>query len=113
MDKWGISPSLLLSKHFSLPKNDFVNKHIIKNMDDVQKYKSKYDKYTYKILEMDEWDTIYINNLLMNESYRYIGFKTKDKIMPSIAAYVIKQMSSVENVKNDLMFAFETENNKQ
>ena len=113
LDKWGISPSLLLSKHFSLPKNDFVNKHIIKNMDDVQKYKSKYDKYTYKILEMDEWDTIYINNLLMNESYRYIGFKTKDKIMPSIAAYVIKQMSSVENVKNDLMFAFETENNKQ
>ena len=49
----------------------------------------------------------------MNEAYRYIGFKTKDKIMPSIAAYVMKQISGVENVKNDLMFAFETENNKQ
>ena len=33
--------------------------------------------------------------------------------MSSVAAYVMKQISGVENVKNDLKFVFETENNKQ
>lgn len=111
IEKFGVSPSPLLSKHFSFPVNNYVNKKLIKKDSDIQKYKSKNDKYTYKIHELDYFETIYINNLLMNEAHRYVGYKTKDLIMPSIAMYVMKQKVGIENVKNDFEFVLLGEDN--
>ncbi len=104
LEKCGILPSPFLSKYFSLPKNDFVNKKLIKKPKDLVKYKSSQDKYTYQIHELDILDTIYINNLLMNETHRYLGFRTKEAIMPSIAAYTMKAKCGMENVKNNFDF---------
>ena len=106
IDKFGVSQSFILSNHFSLPKNDYVNKNLIKKESDIQKYKNKDDKYIYKIHELDYYETMYINNLLMNEAHRYVGYKTKNLIMPSIASYVMKQILNVENIKNDYKFVY-------
>jgi len=105
--KLEIPNTVLLSKHFSLPKNKYVNQKLMKKPKDFQKYQSQNDKFIYQIHELDEDDTIYINNLLINEANQFIGYKTKDKVMPSIYVYVMKQMYNVENVKNDLTFVLE------
>ncbi len=105
--KLEIPNTVLLSKHFSLPKNKYVNQKLMKKPKDFQKYQSQNDKFIYQIHELDEDDTIYINNLLINEAHQFIGYKTKDKVMPSIYVYVMKQMYNVENVKNDLTFVLE------
>lgn len=104
ISKLGIHPSILLKSHFSLPKNEFVNAKIIKSDKDIEKYKTQYDKYIYRIHELNKQETIFVNNLLMNEAYRYVGFKTTESVLPSIEAYILNQIIGVENIKNDYSF---------
>ena len=100
----GLMYSPILSKYLSIPENKFMNQKLIKKPADILKYKSKNDKYIYRIHDIGTAETIYINNLLLNEAFRYVGYKTKENIMPSILEYTLKQYRQQENVKNDFSF---------
>ena len=79
--------SPLLMKHFSLPKNTYVNKDKIKTDTDIPLYKDENDLFEYEIQQISSEETIYLNHLLMNEALRYIGIKTPSALIPSIREY--------------------------
>lgn len=79
--------SPFLSKHFSLPKNTYVNADRIKTESDIPKNKDDNDLFEYNVQQISEEETIYLNHLLMNEALRYVGIKTPSAIIPSVKEY--------------------------
>lgn len=79
--------SPFLTKHFSLPKNTYVNMDKIKTETDIPLYKDKDDLFEYEIQKISAEETIYLNHLIMNETLRYIGIKTPSALIPSIREY--------------------------
>lgn len=79
--------SPFLTKHFSLPKNTYVNMDKIKTDADIPLYKDKDDLFEYEVQQISAEETIYLNHLLMNEALRYIGIKTPSALIPAIREY--------------------------
>ncbi len=79
--------SPFLTRHFSLPKNIYVNMDKIKTEADIPLYKDKDDLFEYAIQIISAEETIYLNHLIMNEALRYIGIKTPSALIPSIKEY--------------------------
>ena len=93
--------SPFLQKHFSLPKNTYVNADRIKNDDDIPKYKDDNDLFEYKVHQLSEEETIYLNHLLMNEALRYVGIKTPSAIIPSIKEYNRLESIGINNLHHN------------
>lgn len=100
LTKLDIPPSPILSKHFSLPVNNFINQKLIRNAKTLAKYKSQNDTYVYTIHKLNENETIYINHLYLNEAFQYVGFKSVSGILPSIVSYNALKNMGYGNMKN-------------
>ena len=100
--------SPILEKYRSVPKMKYVNERRIRSEEDVSKYKHPQDRFTYMIHNVSKDDLHYLNTLTINESERYIGFRTPSKVVPTLESYesmkdsvdLAHDMSSVlENTK--------------
>lgn len=94
-------PSLILWRHMSFPRHNYVNQDKIRNEADILKYKSPDDKYTYTIHTLSENETEELNHLTINEAFRYLGLKTPSMFLKTIRDYNEKKYK-VQNIKNDL-----------
>lgn len=94
--------SPILMKYLVLPKNDYVNSDKIKTQKDLESYMDENDKYTYKIQTITEEETIYLNTLTMNESYRYVGIKTPEAFIPSVRMYNHLMSNHEKNIHHNL-----------
>lgn len=79
--------SPILLKYLILPINEYVNFDKMKKQEDIPKYMDEEDKFKYRIQKITDDETIYLNNLTMNETYRYIGVKTPNTFIPSVRMY--------------------------
>ena len=77
----------ILLKYLILPINEYVNFDKMKKQEDIPKYMDEEDKFKYRIQKITDDETIYLNNLTMNETYRYIGVKTPNTFIPSVRMY--------------------------
>ena len=93
--------SPFLQKHFSLPKNTYVNADRIKTETDIPKYKDGNDLFEYIVHQVSEEETIYLNHLLMNEALRYVGIKTPSAIIPSIKEYNRLESIGINNLHHN------------
>lgn len=90
--------SQILMKHLTLPKNYYVNADKIQVEEDIPKYMDENDSYTYTIQKITGAETIYLNTLIMNEAYRYIGVKTPEALIPSIREYNYLESIGISNL---------------
>ena len=79
--------SPILEKYRSVPKMKYVNERRIRSEEDVSKFKHPQDRFTYMIHNVSKDDLHYLNTLTINESDRYIGFRTPSKIVPTLESY--------------------------
>lgn len=94
--------SPILFKYLDFPRNDYVNRDKMKVDEDIAKYADENDKYTYAIKQITEEETIYLNNLIMNEAYCYIGVKTPAALIQSIKTYNNATSNGVHNIHHNL-----------
>lgn len=59
------------------------------------------DKFLYSIQNLDKYEVIRLNCLMLNESRKYISFKNPLLICDSIKSFNIMYNESVENIKNN------------
>lgn len=100
--------SAILTNHLSLPKNSYVNIELMKskfdslnNAEIIECYKDKNDSYEYETHKLNAYETIYINNLMMNEAFRYLCFKTPQAVIPSIRSYNMLNSNNFGNMKKN------------
>ena len=93
----------VLTKHFSIPIVDYVNKEKIKIESDIQLYKDGNDKFKYKVHTLTREETTYLNHLIMNEAFAYIGLKTPSKFLETIKQYNIMAGVGSGNIKKNLL----------
>ena len=79
--------SPILEKYRSSPKMKYVNERRIRSEEDVSKFKHPQDRFTYMIHNVAKDDLHYLNTLTINESERFIGFMTPDKVKPTFESY--------------------------
>jgi hypothetical protein len=79
--------SPILEKYRSVPKMKYVNERRIRSEEDVSKYKHPQDRFTYMIHNVSKDDLHYLNTLTINESERFIGFMTPEKVKPTLESY--------------------------
>lgn len=98
--------SAILTNHLSLPKNNYVNIELMKSKFDslndaeiIERYKDKNDTFEYETHKLNLDETIYINNLMMNEAFRYLCFKTPQAVIPSIRNYNMLDSNCFGNMK--------------
>lgn len=84
-----------------MPETKYVNEILIYDLKTLSKYKNPQDKFIYKINELNEIETIYINHLFLNEAFRYIGYYSSQGIISSIQTYNKFKRSGHGNMKND------------
>jgi len=84
-------------KYGCLPSNDYVNIDKINNDANIIKYKTPDDKFNYKINTISDDETIYLNHLIMNEAFCYIGIKNPKNFLITLREY--NRLSSM-NMKN-------------
>ena len=53
----------------------------------MSKFKHPQDRFTYMIHNVAKDDLHYLNTLTINESERFIGFMTPDKVKPTFESY--------------------------
>ena len=94
--------SPILLKYLDFPRNEYVNKEKIKREEDISKYMDANDKYTYNIKKITEDETIYLNHLIMNEAYCYIGVKTPTALIPSVRTYNYLNSIGQQNIHHNL-----------
>ena len=80
-------PSYILLNHMSFPTHDYVNKANIRTDEDIVKYKTLDDKFTYTIHTLSEMETEEVNHLMMNEAGHYLGLKTPSMFLKTIKDY--------------------------
>lgn len=93
--------SPILMKYLILPKNDYVNGDQIKSQADLEKYMDANDKYTYTIQTITEEETIYLNTLIMNEAYCYVGVKTPKAFISSVRMYNYLMSNGEKNIHHN------------
>lgn len=79
--------SPILLKYLVLPRNEYVNADKIIKQEDIPKYMDEKDKFGYEIQKITDEETIYLNTLIMNEAYCYLGIKTPKAFIPSVRMY--------------------------
>ena len=79
--------SPILEKYRSVPKMKYVNERRIRSEEDVSKFKHPQDRFTYMIHNVSKDDLHYLNTLTINESERFIGFMTPEKVKPTLESY--------------------------
>ena len=79
--------SPILEKYRSVPKMKYVNERRIRSEEDVSKFKHPQDRFTYMIHNVSKDDLHYLNTLTINESERFIGFMTPEKVRPTLESY--------------------------
>lgn len=79
--------SPILEKYRSSPRARYVNERRIRTEEDVSKHKHPMDKFTYAIHDIDEGDLRYLNSLTINQSERFIGFKSMEDASESFRDY--------------------------
>ena len=79
--------SPILEKYRSVPKMKYVNERRIRSEEDVSKFKHPQDRFTYMIHNVSRDDLHYLNTLTINESERFIGFMTPEKVKPTLESY--------------------------
>lgn len=89
-------------KYISLPINTYINADKIKTDIDVEKNMSQDDTYTFTIHTINEQETIYLNHLLINEAFCYIGLKTPSKFLKTIREYTMLKQRGMKNMHHDL-----------
>ena len=94
--------SPILMKYISLPINTYKNADKIKTDIDVEKNMSQDDTYTFTIHTINEQETIYLNHLLINEAFCYIGLKTPSKFLKTIREYTMLKQRGMKNMHHDL-----------
>lgn len=93
--------SPILLKYLIFPQNKYVNADKIKTQEDIEKYKHENDTFTYKVQGINQEETIYLNNLTMNEAYCYIGVKTPKALIPSIQRYNYLMSNGTQNIHHN------------
>lgn len=95
--------SPILLKYLVFPQNVYVNWDKMKGVEqtDIPKYFTQDDKFIYQIQTIDECETIYLNHLIMNEAFCYIGCKTPNKLIPSIRKYNELRAAGQQNMHHD------------
>lgn len=94
--------SPILQNYLDFPHNEYVKKDKIKKDEDIPKYMDANDKYTYSIKKITEDETIYLNHLIMNEAYCYIGVKTPAALIPSVRSYNYLTSIGQQNIHHNL-----------
>lgn len=79
--------SPILFKYLVLPRNAYINANKIQTQEDLVNHMDERDKFIYKVQKITDEETIYLNNLSMNEAYCYIGVKTPKALIPSVRMY--------------------------
>ncbi|MDE6200545.1 MAG: DUF4238 domain-containing protein [Clostridiales bacterium] len=95
--------SPILLKYLTFPKNDYVNWDKMKEakQDDIPQYFTQEDKFIYTIQTVNKDETIYLNHLIMNEAFCYIGCKTPSELIPSIRKYNELRAAGQQNMHHD------------
>ena len=93
--------SPIIMKYISLPTNKYVNADKIKSQEDFEDNMDPNDTYTYIIHTINEDESIFLNHLMMNEAYCYIGLKTPSKFLKTIRDYNILKQNGMKNMKHD------------
>ena len=94
--------SPIVMKYGSPAINYYVNADKIKKKEDIDKFMDPNDRYTFIIPTINEEETIYLNHLVMNEAYCYIGLKTPSKFLKTVRAYNMKRQNGIKNMHHDL-----------
>jgi hypothetical protein len=109
-----ISP--ILEKHLTLPKVQYIDINKINsdtekiisdqnihyyfaNQQAIATNKSLDDIYEYKVQLIDKEDTICMNLLMMNETYKYLCFRSKENMKEQIKKYNQLQNGGTKNMK--------------
>ena len=79
--------SPILEKYRSTPNTKYINERRIRSEEDVSKFKHPMDRFTYMIHDVSADDLHYLNTLTINESERFVGFRTPAKAMPTLESY--------------------------
>lgn len=93
--------SPILQKYLIFPQNEYVNGSKIHNDADIPKYMDEQDKFIYTTQSITEDDTIYLNNLIMNEAYCFVGVKTPAAFIPSIRRYNLLASNGIQNIHHN------------
>lgn len=93
--------SPFLMKYLILPQNRYVNADKIKDPKDLLEHMQANDEFIYKIQEITDEETIYLNNLIMNEAYCFIGIKTPELFISSVQTYNYLMSSGEKNMHNN------------
>lgn len=110
--------SPILENHITLPKSVYKNQNLINQeikflMDQRQewsyesyriagdqaiaKFKNPEDIYAYNVHKMNKNKTLHLNLIMMNETFRYLCFKSKENMIDAIKQYNIMQDSGISN----------------
>ena len=95
--------SPLLHNHLSIPRTIYKNADKIKNDADIVTYKSPEDQYIYQLHAMSCEETVYLNHLMINEAFCYIGLKTPEKFLKTIREYNSLASMQTQNIKKNLL----------
>ena len=93
--------SPIIMKYISLPLNTYINADKINDPQDIENNLDPNDTFTYIIHTIDEGETIFLNHLLMNEAYCFIGLKTPSKFLKTIREYNILKQNGMKNMHHD------------
>lgn len=93
--------SPIIMKYISLPFNTYINADKIKNQQDLENNLDPNDTFTYIIHTIDDKETIFLNHLIMNEAYCFIGLKTPSKFLKTICEYNILKQNGIKNMHHD------------
>lgn len=93
--------SPIIMNNISLPLNTYINADKIKEPKDVDQFMDPNDAYTYIIHTINESETIFLNHLIMNEAYCFIGLKTPSKFLKTIREYNILKQNGMKNMHHD------------
>lgn len=107
--------SPFLFEHFEFCTNKYVNEKKIfspvhartekskweMTMKRISRYSDPNDQYIFPIIELNPLWTAYLNMLTINEATHFIGCKTPEKILLSIASYLLG-LFGFTNTKHDL-----------
>ena len=93
--------SPIIMKYISLPLNTYINADKINDPQDIENNLDPNDTFTYIIHSIDEEETIFLNHLLMNEAYCFIGLKTPSKFLKTIREYNILKQNGMKNMHHD------------
>ena len=94
--------SPILQYHFSLPKNTYVNAEKIRDRNDVQMYKTPKDLFTYTIHSLSKKETMFVNHLILNEAFQFVGLKTPSKFLTTVREYNRLRHEGMGNMNKNL-----------